>query len=140
MDTVESCTPNCTVITSKDEQSNYNDTIIPKEVVTRMRLDHNVQKVQELLDQKVPLSTIAKQFGCNRKTLRSLIKHKDLEVRDVKFGAPRRSTAHSLENVEKIRILYNSGYGLNAIAKKIGCSIDTLYTVLKENNIGPYKI
>lgn len=114
------------------------DKLIPKETVTRMRLDKNVRKVQELLDQKVPIRAIAREMECSVKTIRDLIKFKDLKTGELKPGAPRTSVAHLPENVQKIIILRKSGYGVRAISRIIGCSPDILYVVMKENNICGY--
>lgn len=115
------------------------DIVVQKNFVTRMRLDENVQKVQELLDQNVPVREIGRRLDCDYKTIRDLIKFKGLRTGELKPGAPRSSHAYTPENVEKILILRKSGYGLGPISRIMKCSVLTVKNVLSENIITTQK-
>lgn len=108
--------------------------------ITRMdilRREENVKKIQELLGQNVPITAIAREFSYDFQVLKLLIDTEKLQ-HSSKPGAPRKSKAHLPENVQKIKDLREKGYTLKAISKIIGCSVDILYVVMRENNICGY--
>lgn len=121
-------------------ECNNEDVVIGKNNIKRLLVEENVKKVQELLDQKVPIRAIARQMNCSALTIKNLIKLKGLKIGELKQGAPRTSKAHLPENVEKIKTLCENGYSLRAISRAIGCSVDIIYIILRENNIYGYTV